>query len=60
MSKNKIIVFIDWYLPAYKAGGAITSVLNMVDLLYNHIDFYIITGDRDLNDSEPFSNIKFQ
>jgi hypothetical protein len=26
--KNEILVFIDWYLPSYKAGEPIQSVVN--------------------------------
>ena len=28
-SKKKILVFVDWYLPGYKAGGQIRSVAAM-------------------------------
>jgi hypothetical protein len=30
MTKKKILVFVDWYLPGYKAGGQIRSVASMV------------------------------
>lgn len=59
MSKDKVLIFIDWYVPAYKAGGPVSSMLNMVNLLHEHVEFYIVTGDRDLSDSHPFSEIEF-
>ena len=31
----------------------------MVNVLSDQFDFYIFTGDRDLNDSDPFQNISF-
>lgn len=59
MNKPKIIFFIDWFLPAFKAGGPITSVLALSKMLTNHFEVVIITGDRDLNDGAPFQNVLF-
>ncbi|MBM77115.1 MAG: hypothetical protein CL846_01415 [Crocinitomicaceae bacterium] len=60
MSKNfNVLVFIDWYYPAFKAGGPIRSVSNMIALLSKDIHFFIVTGDRDLLDANPFKNITF-
>lgn len=56
--KPRILIFIDWYLPAYKAGGPIRSVVNLVELLNDKFDFYIFTSDKDLGDKEAFENIK--
>ncbi len=47
MSKPQVLVFIDWYKPFFKAGGPVRSLVNMVDHLHDHIDFHIVTGDRD-------------
>lgn len=58
MSKIKILVFIDWYLPGYKAGGPIQSVANIVSHLKNDFDFKVITADTDLHETQPYSNIK--
>jgi hypothetical protein len=33
MNKIKVLVFIDWYLPGYKAGGPIQSVANIISQL---------------------------
>ncbi len=57
-SKIKIAVFVDWFFPAYKAGGPIVSVVNMVTSLSRDFDFYIITSDRDLGDDKAFDNIQ--
>lgn len=45
------MIFIDWFYPAYKAGGPIKSVNNIVKALSNSIDFFIVTSNKDL-DSE--------
>ncbi|MCF6185161.1 MAG: glycosyltransferase [Bacteroidales bacterium] len=57
--KKKILIFIDWFLPGYKAGGPIRSVANIVDTLNSFFDFYIITSDRDLGDNISYSEIEF-
>ena len=55
--KTKILVFIDWFSPAYKAGGPIRSIVNLIDHCQNDFDFHVITGDRDLGDENPFKEI---
>lgn len=56
---RKILVFIDWFLPAYKAGGQIPSVANIVRLLDREAEFSIVTSDRDEGDTEAFGDIDF-
>ena len=46
---KKIFISIPWFLPAYRAGGPVQSIANLVsqdDLGYH---FYIFCGDTDLN-----------
>jgi glycosyltransferase involved in cell wall biosynthesis len=57
MTKKKILVFVDWYLPGYKAGGQIRSVASMVGHLKDHYDFSIITSDSDLHADAPYERI---
>ena len=56
--KKRILVFIDWFLPAYKAGGQIPSVHNIVKLFKNDVDFSIITSNSDEGE-KAFENIEF-
>ncbi len=56
--KKKILVFIDWYLPGYKAGGPIQSCANLVEHFCNDFDFYIVTRDTDYCENEPYHTIK--
>jgi glycosyltransferase involved in cell wall biosynthesis len=53
----KILIFTDWFAPAYKAGGPVRSVVNMVNLLKKDHAIYVFTKDRDLKDAQPFQNI---
>lgn len=54
----KILIFTDWFLPAYKAGGPIRSVANIVEYLNEDFTFYIATSDRDLGDDRPYSGLE--
>lgn len=56
--KKKILVFVDWYLPGYKAGGPIRSVANMCGHLKNEYHFRIVTANTDLHESTPYKNIQ--
>jgi len=56
--KKKILIFIDWFLPGYKAGGPVRSMANMVEYLKEDYAFYIVTRNTDYTDSEPYSSVK--
>ena len=53
--KTKILIAIDWYRPAHKAGGPITSIENLVDLLgdESHLEFYVVCGVFDYGEQQP-------
>lgn len=58
MNKKKVLVFIDWFLPGYKAGGPIQSCANLIDHLKgNEFEFYVVTRNTDYCDSEPYANV---
>jgi len=50
-----VLVAIDWYLPAFRAGGPIRSIANLVAALGDEVDFRIVCGNRDLGASAPLS-----
>ncbi len=56
---SRILIFIDWFLPGYKAGGPIKSVANVVFAFSEECDFWIVTGDRDLGDNSPYHDVTF-
>ncbi len=49
---KKILIFIDWYIPAYKAGGPIISVKNIIDHLSPQFDFYIVSSNLDIDNKK--------
>ncbi len=55
--KKKILIFIDWFLPGYKAGGPVRSMANMVEYLGDRYDFYIVTRNTDYTETEPYAGV---
>ena len=56
--KKRVLVFIDWYLPGYKAGGPVRSMANMTAHLSDEIDFYIVTRNTEYGDKTPYKDIE--
>lgn len=56
-TKKKILICVDWYEPGFKAGGPIQSCKNIVAALGNLYEFYILTSDRDANETKPYENV---
>lgn len=54
----KVLILVRYFLPGYKSGGTLRSVVNMIEQMGNEIDFRVITSDRDFGDSKSYSNIK--
>jgi glycosyltransferase involved in cell wall biosynthesis len=54
-NRKKILVFTDWFVPGFKAGGPIQSLFQMV----NHVDqdFFVVTRITDYRSEEPYQNI---
>jgi glycosyltransferase involved in cell wall biosynthesis len=56
--KPRILIFIDWFLPGYKAGGPVQSVINLIDNFKSEFDFWVITRNTDYCEVQPYENIK--
>lgn len=52
-----ILTFIDYYLPGYKGGGPIRTLVNFVEQLGEEIKLKIVTSDRDLGDETPYHGV---
>ena len=50
-------MFIDWYLPGYKAGGPVRSMANLVDHLRDKVDLHIVATDTDYTETSPYSGV---
>jgi glycosyltransferase involved in cell wall biosynthesis len=47
-----VMTLIDWYPPAFKAGGPVKSIANMCDLLGDSIQFKVVTGSEDIDGTD--------
>lgn len=56
--KPRVLIFIDWFAPGFKAGGPTTSNVNIVDHLSRWFDFYVITSDTDYHAVVQYPDIK--
>ena len=54
----KILTFLDYYLPGFRAGGPVRTVSSMVSLLSGRFDFLIVTLDRDFGDHEAYPSAR--
>jgi glycosyltransferase involved in cell wall biosynthesis len=55
--KPRVAVFVEYYLPGFRAGGPMRSVSTLVQRLGDEIDFYVITRDRDEGDDMPYADL---
>lgn len=54
---KKILILTGHYLPGYKDGGPLRTLINLTEALGNEYEFYIACYDRDQGDTESYSNI---
>lgn len=57
LKKKVILLFIDWYVPGFKAGGPISSCVNLVDHLSDEFEFRIVTRNTDYTELTPYPEI---
>ena len=57
LSKPKIAILTQWYLPGNNAGGPVKSLYSLIDVLKDSFEFYVITTNHDLNSSQEYSGI---
>jgi glycosyltransferase involved in cell wall biosynthesis len=50
--KTSVVVVCDWFDPAFRAGGPVQSLVNLVNQLHDSYDFCIICGNRDYGTDE--------
>ena len=52
-----ILVFIDWYEPAFRAGGPVRSMVNLIARLKGRYRFSVATSAFEYGSSEPMPGI---
>lgn len=53
----RILTFVPYYLPGYRAGGPLRSISNLVDHLSSEFAFSIVTLDRDAESDTPYPGV---
>jgi glycosyltransferase involved in cell wall biosynthesis len=48
--KPKILIYTDWFPPAFKAGGPIQSIYQLTQLLKEEYEIYVFSTTEDLNE----------
>lgn len=49
---------VDWFAPGFKAGGPIRSCVNFTGNYKDNFELFVLTTDRDLNETQPYPNIE--
>lgn len=58
LRKLKILTFVGFYVPGFKAGGALRSVSNITGLLSGNYDFKLVALNRDFESNKTFENVR--
>jgi glycosyltransferase involved in cell wall biosynthesis len=58
LTKKRLLIFSDWFLPGYKAGGPIRSLANLVEYIHKDFEIFLVCGDRDYMDDRPYPDVK--
>ena len=45
----KILITIPWFLPAFRAGGPVQSIANLIKEYHEEVEYFIFCGDTDVN-----------
>lgn len=59
-TKPTILIFTGNYLPGWKAGGILRTIVNTIDQLSEDFNFKVVTRDRDLGDTNRYPNIQVE
>ena len=52
VAPKKIFITIPWFVPAFRAGGPVQSVANLVKEFQQGVEYFVFTSDTDLNGAE--------
>ena len=53
-----VLAVADFFLPGFKAGGPVRTLLNMSKILHDSVVFGFVTRDHDLGESERYDGVQ--
>lgn len=53
----KVLTFAGVFFPGYKGGGPTKTIKNLFEQAGEDISFRLVTSDRDLGDSKPYTSV---
>lgn len=57
--KPRILILTDFYLPGYKSGGGLRTLVNMIERLSDEFDFRVVTRNHDgWGDFSAYDSVK--
>ena len=54
---NKLLIFTEYFLPAKKGGGPVSSIRNLIDLLHKDLEIRVVCFNHDMNSTEPLEGV---
>lgn len=57
-NKPGLVIFYDYFYPAYKAGGPIQSLTNLIISLESDYRIFVFTGANDLNEHKQLVGVE--
>ncbi len=55
---KKILILAGRYLPGYKDGGPVRTLINLTELLGDEYEFHLVVLDRDHGDLNAYPNVE--
>lgn len=57
--KKRVLIFCDFYLPGFKSGGGMWTVVNLVDRFADRYNFYVVTRNYESKgDRKPYTTVR--
>ncbi|MCK0123639.1 glycosyltransferase family 4 protein [Gelidibacter sp. F2691] len=57
MSRIKVLISIDWFLPGTNSGGPVRSYANLLDHLDEGFEFFVVTRNTDFGSTLPYEDV---
>jgi len=58
VNRPRILILLKHYEPAFRFGGPIRSVINLVGALHKEFDFKVVCLNRDFRETQPLDGIE--